>query len=221
MRRTIWTWAGLAPALLGPGAVAWLWRPASGLVTLQASAPGLGVFCTLLAGVALIALIGERLSLNQIRFERTSWRSAPSAIILVLFFVFIFGLIVYAALARFDLGSFDTGRRSLAGLPHWYLGLTIIIVAAGEEWLYRGYAIERLEELTGNTYAAGSISLLIFGIAHLPLSGLGVALSTLVSGAIFTVLYIWRRDIVALAAAHVLIDRYGLIIVPIGGHLTS
>lgn len=217
----MWPWPGVALALLGPGAVAWWWQPASGLVTLRASAPGLGIFCMLLAGVASIALIGERLSLNQIGFERTSWRSAPSAIILALFFMFIFGPIVYAALAHFALGSFDSGRRSLAGLPRWYLGLTIIIVAAGEEWLYRGYAIERLEQLTGNTYAAGSISLLIFGIAHLPLWGLGVALSTLASGAIFTVLYIWRRDIVALAAAHVLVDLYGLIVVPIGGPASS
>ena len=63
--------------------------------------------------------------------------------------------------------------------------------------------------------------MLMFGIVHLPLWGPGVALSTLASGAIFTALYIWRRDIVALAAAHVLADLYGLVVVPIGGHASA
>jgi membrane protease YdiL (CAAX protease family) len=191
-------------------------RPASGLFTLKASASGLGLFCLLLRGVVSIARIGERLSLAQMGFGRTSWRSAPSAVLLALFFIFIFGPLAGAALAHVAPSAFDDGKRALARLPVWYVGVTIIIVAAGEEWLYRGYAIERLEALTGSTPAAGIVSLLMFGIAHLPLWGLAAALSTLASGAIFTALYIWRRDIVALAAAHVLVDRYGLMAIPMG-----
>jgi membrane protease YdiL (CAAX protease family) len=221
MQRTAWTWIGIALALVGPGAVAGLSQPANGPLTLWASAPWLAIFCMLLVGVASVALIGERLSLDQIGFGGTSWLSGPTAILLVLFVVFILGPTMYAALAQFAVGSFDAGRRTFEGLPRWYLTLTIVVVAAGEEWLYRGYAIERLEALTGNAYAAGGISLLMFGMVHLPLWGIGVALSTLVSGAIFTALYIWRRDIVALMTAHVLIDLYGLAIVPIGGHASS
>ncbi len=188
---------------------------------MAASAPWLGVFCMLLAGVALIARLGERLKPDQIGFGRTSWRSAGFAIAVALFFIFVFGPLAGSLLAHSELGSFNPGRRLLAGLPAWYLGLTIMIVAAGEEWLYRGYAIERLAALTGNVYAAGLISLVLFGIVHLPLWGLGVALSTLASGGIFTALYIWRRDIVALAVAHVVVDLYGLVIVPIGAHAAS
>jgi membrane protease YdiL (CAAX protease family) len=66
--------------------------------------------------------------------------------------------------------------------------VTIVIVAAGEEWLYRGYAIERLQAVIGNAWIAGGISLCLFTIAHIPLWGFGVALTTLVSGSIFTVL---------------------------------
>ncbi len=217
MRRRIFTWAGVSLAMLGPGAVAWLSRPVSGQFTLRASVSGLGLFCLLIICVVAIARLGEQLGLNQMGFKRTSWRSAPSAILLALFFMFVLGPIAYGALAYVAPGSFDSGERSLAGLPLWYVGVTIIIVAAGEEWLYRGYAIERLEELTGSTFAAGIISLLMFGMAHLPLWGLSAALSTVASGAIFTVLYIWRRDIVALAVAHVLIDLYGLITIRISG----
>jgi membrane protease YdiL (CAAX protease family) len=104
--------------------------------------------------------------------------------------------------------------RSLAGLPSWYLALTIVIVAAGEEWLYRGYAVERLIALTGSGMAAACLSLLAFGLAHLPLWGIGASLTTLVSGALFTGLYLWRRDVSFLILAHVATDLYGLVLAP-------
>ncbi len=217
MRRTIFSWIGVGLALVGPGTVSWLWRPTIGQFTLRSSLSGLCAFCLLLSCVTAIAKFGEGLSLHQIGFRGTSWRSAPFAIVLALFFIFIFGPIAGAVLANVAPGAFGAGERSLERLPIWYIWLTIIVVAAGEEWLYRGYAIERLETLTGSTSAAGVLSLLMFAIAHLPLWGLGVALSTLASGAVFTVIYIWRRDIVALAAAHVLVDLYGLTILRLVG----
>ena len=104
--------------------------------------------------------------------------------------------------------------RSLAALPSWYLALTIVIVAGGEEWLYRAYAVERLITLTGSGMAAACLSLLAFGLAHLPLWGIGASLTTLVSGALFTALYLWRRDISFLILAHVATDLYGLVLTP-------
>jgi uncharacterized protein len=98
---------------------------------------------------------------------------------------------------------------------HCSVSLAIVIVAAGEEWLYRGYAIERLEAVTGSAWTAGGISLALFAAAHLPLWGWGVALTTLVSGSIFTVLYIRYRDVAFLMLAHVLTDLYGLVIAPL------
>jgi membrane protease YdiL (CAAX protease family) len=68
--------------------------------------------------------------------------------------------------------------------------------------------------LTGNAWVAGGVSLLIFAIVHLPLWGIGVALTTLVSGGVLTALYVWRRDVSFLIAAHILTDLYGLVIVP-------
>ena len=126
---------------------------------------------------------------------------------------FVFGYFPLAdlLLGHSATGSFDAGRHAFAALPAWHLSITIVIVASGEEWLYRAYAIERLAELTGSSGAAAVIALLVFGIAHLPLWGLGAALNTLIPGAIFTALYLWQRDIVALTVAHVLIDLHGLV----------
>ncbi|MDP3738278.1 MAG: CPBP family glutamic-type intramembrane protease [Hyphomonadaceae bacterium] len=44
-------------------------------------------------------------------------------------------------------------------------------MAAGDEWLYRGYVIEQLEKLTGSAWLAGGISLLVFTIVHWPILG--------------------------------------------------
>jgi membrane protease YdiL (CAAX protease family) len=136
--------------------------------------------------------------------------SVPFAIVLAAFFILVFGPIAARALLWFDAGSFEAGRRSLAALPRWYLCLVVVIVGAGEEWLYRGYAIERLQALTGEAWLAGMISLVAFGLVHLPVWGIGVSLTTLVSGGILTALYLWRRDISFLILAHIATDLYGL-----------
>jgi membrane protease YdiL (CAAX protease family) len=74
----------------------------------------------------------------------------------VLFFVFVFSPLASIVLAKLGLHSFDVGRSGLAGLPTWYLVVAIVIVATGEEWLYRGYAIERLQAVAGNAWVAGA-----------------------------------------------------------------
>ena len=64
-----------------------------------------------------------------------------------------------------------------------------------EEVAIRAYGIERVQELTGNQWLAGAVSLAVFSFAHL--SHWGVA-QVLVAGAVglpLTVFYIWRRDL--------------------------
>lgn len=215
MKPTVFTYLGLALALLGPGVVAFVWTQTTReRLPPGASAPWLVAFIFLLAAVAMIALRGEKLTWAEIGFGRMSWLSAPSGFLLALFFIFIFGPIASWVLTNAGLGSFSDGRDTLARLPVWYISMTVVVVAAGEEWLYRGYAIERLHVLIGNIWLAGAISLLMFAIVHLPLWGIGASLTTLVSGGIFTALYIWRNDVSFLILAHVITDLYGLVIAP-------
>ena len=61
---------------------------------------------------------------------------------------------------------------------------------------------------------AAIISLLAFGLVHLPLWGVGVSLTTIASGGILTALYLWRRDVLFLMLAHVATDLFGLMIAP-------
>jgi membrane protease YdiL (CAAX protease family) len=172
-------------------------------------------FLGLVATVVVIAFRVERLSWSQAGFGQMSWATPVRAAALTLFFIFVFGPLAILLLEKTGLQSFDVARSQFVGLPTWYLVTAIVIVAAGEEWLYRGYAIERLEAAIGNAWIAGGISVALFALAHLPLWGFGVALTTLVSGSIFTVLYIRYRDVLFLILAHVLTDLYGLVITPI------
>lgn len=209
------TFVGLTLALIGPGVIALLWdRMTPRQPSLGDSAPWLAAFALLIAAVAAIAFGCERLTLTSVGWGEMSWNSLFYAAALTPFFIFIFGPLAVRALAKMELASFDAGRNRFAALPSWYLCLTIVIVAGGEEWLYRAYAIERLYAMTASIWLAGAASLLVSAAVHLPLWGVGVSLTTLVSGGIFTVMYIWRRDISCLILAHVATDLYGLLIAP-------
>jgi membrane protease YdiL (CAAX protease family) len=206
----------LALALIGPGLVALLSRAAAHgrPTTLAVAAPWLAIFAALTLAVWAIARFGEGLRLSALGFGRVGWLTLPTAAALAAYFIFVFGPAAWWFLVTTHLPSFAGGESTLALLPKWFLVLNVVIVAAGEEWLYRAYAIERLQALVGRPWLAGLIALAAFGLAHLPLWGPGVALTTLVSGGVFTALYLLRRDITALILAHVLTDLYGLVIAP-------
>ncbi len=207
----------LTLALAGPGVIALasqaFTRGRAGEIA--AAAPWLGGFALLIAAVWALGVAGAGRSAQSVGLAwPPSLATLAIAAALTAFLILIYGPLVYAFLNWSGLGAFEHGQAGLNLLPKWYLALAIIIVAGGEEWLYRGFAIPVLEQLTGNIWLAGAISLLAFGLAHLPLWGFGVSLTTLVGGAIFTLLFIWRRDATSLMLAHVATDLYGLLLAP-------
>jgi membrane protease YdiL (CAAX protease family) len=213
--RTVTAIPGLTLALAGPIAVAFV----SGRAT--EFAPTFLVHALSLAGIILIVLVvfalarcKEELPLHRLGFTRVGWPSMAVGLALTLFFVLIFGPFAHWALAQLNMGAFDDGLSDLAKLPTWYLVLTIVIIATAEELIYRAYALASLSAITGSFGIAGAISLLAFAAAHVPLWGWGPALTTLVSGAVVTLIYFWRRDIVALIIAHIATDLYGIVIAP-------
>jgi membrane protease YdiL (CAAX protease family) len=212
---------GLALALAGPAAVAFASRHAEKFASAFA-VHVLSVSCIVLIVLVVFALAWrvERIALRRLGFARVGWSSIAIGLVLTLFLVMVFGPFAYWLVAQLKMGSFEDGLSNLAKLPTWYLVLTILIVATAEELLYRAYAIDRLAAMTGSYWAAGGLSLFAFAIAHVPLWGWGPALTTLVSGAIVTLVYVWRQDVVALIIAHIASDLYGIVIVPyIGGKL--
>ena len=100
----------------------------------------------------------------------------------------------------------------LAGLPPWFLVFAAITAGVVEETLFRGYALERLGELTGSYTLAGICTLAIFALIHLPFWGWGPVVAFLIGGVVSTAFYVWRHDLMALIVAHALTDTLGLLL---------
>jgi membrane protease YdiL (CAAX protease family) len=164
--------------------------------------------------VFALARSWEGLPVRRLGFDRVAWSSMAIGLALALFFILVIGPFAYWAVTQLNMGTFDEGVSNLAKLPTWYLVMTIVIVATAEELLYRAYAIESLSAITGSDRIAGALSLSAFAVAHVPMWGSGPALTTLVSGGVATLVYVWRRDIVALIIAHIATDLYGILIAP-------
>jgi uncharacterized protein len=207
---------GLVLALAGPAAVAFL----SGRAT--EFAPVFLVHALSVVSIILIVLVvfalaryREGLPLCRLGFARGGWWSSMAiGLTLTLFFTIVVGPFAYWTVTQLNMGTFEEGLSNLATLPTWYLVLTIVFVATAEELLYRAYAIESLSTITGSVGIAGAVSLSALAAAHVPMWGWGPAFTTLVSGAVATLVYVWRRDIVALIVAHVATDLYAIVIAP-------
>jgi membrane protease YdiL (CAAX protease family) len=203
---------GLVLALGGPAlvAIAGTWTRGDA-VSVPAHAASVIVIALIVAAVLVIAGRYDGIRLRQLGFAHISWWTPVIGLALAVLFITVFGPLASWMMAKLNTGGFEVGLAEIAQLPRWYLALVIAIVAPAEEFLYRAFAIERLEMLTGSTLIASAISLVAFGLAHVPLWGWAPALTTLVSGGILTLVYVWRRDVVALMIGHVITDLFGIL----------
>ena len=96
--------------------------------------------------------------------------------------------------------------------PQWWRLTLILRGAIGEEILFRGYAIERLRELTGRFSIAGILSCTVFAFEHVGVWGWGHLLIAGSAGVILTLLYIWRRNLWVNMIAHFVPDAIGLLL---------
>jgi len=81
--------------------------------------------------------------------------------------------------------------------------VAFIMLRAGvaEELFYRGYAIERLQGLTGRAWLAGLLPLIVFALSHYR-QGIGGIVAAFVLGGIMTLFYMRYRDLVANIVGH-------------------
>jgi membrane protease YdiL (CAAX protease family) len=95
------------------------------------------------------------------------------------------------------------GVQALLAQPLWFRLVQALMGGVVEELLYRGYTLERLITLTGRRTTAVVVATLAFGLAHVPAWGVRYALvADLPFGLIASLVYVWRRDLVANALAH-------------------
>jgi len=99
-----------------------------------------------------------------------------------------------------------------AATPFWYRLILVTRAAVCEETLCRGYAIPRLEELTGKSSLAAALSWAAFTVAHLNSWGWAQLLVAGYGGAILTALFVWRRDLACNMLAHFIGDGVGFLL---------
>ena len=94
--------------------------------------------------------------------------------------------------------------------------LILVALRAGvvEEVLYRGYAFERINDLTKSKFLAGLVPLIIFMLAHLAW-GLGHLVFVFFAGGLFTILYATQRNLALIIIAHFTVDIIALIVLPV------
>ena len=198
-----WTYAGIAIALFGIPAMTTLHR----LLAADRTATG-GIVGRELAILAITAVLlwivvkREKLPLSSIGLRTDqlgrslAWSLALAAVCLA---AAVACLAVYGAMGI----HYGEGQAISRTLPV----TTLAVVRAGfcEEVLYRGYAIERLQSLTGSKWIAAGISLTLFAAFHFRQGVAGVFLA-LVLGSILTAFYLWKRDLLSNIAAHFLVD---------------
>lgn len=213
-RANAFTALGLALTLGGPLLLAS--PPAQALYASAgagAAVAGQSALCVLVAVVLLILRFGERVPLSAIGLARPTIRSVLWGLGLG-FGVFIALALIVLALSQ--LGLFDNAKASAVVLD-WPLPFRIAVAAAAgviEEILYRGYAIERLTAIVGRRWVAAILALIAFSLAHVPFWGWSAIATPLVGGAFFTLIYLWRRDLMACIVAHSTIDLIGIVLVP-------
>ena len=207
------TWVGLFIALFGILIVRW---------AVSVFYPGFSFTGTLwkesliwlcVIGLLLIIRRGECLPFSSVGIGTSTWKKSIlwGGILIVL--CGVVGSVV-AGLTHFKGGEMG---NALLKLPLWLVLLIVLRAGVVEELFYRGYAIERLQQLGLNRYVAGIIPLLIFGFAH-GTNGWANVILALSLGAVLTAFYLWRRDLVANMIGHFMIDLIATVLPRLFSH---
>jgi membrane protease YdiL (CAAX protease family) len=206
-----WTYIGLALALFGIPAITTAHRllapdpMANGAIAVREAA------ILALTGVILwLVTAKERLPLTSIglRTDRI-WRSLGWGVaIAAVCLAAAIGCIVTCKALGIAYGEGPGISRTVP-----LTILTVVRAGIAEEVLYRGFAIERLQTLTGNKWIAAGLPLILFAAFHYRqgLAGIGIAF---LLGAILTAFYLWKRDLLANIFGHFLTDFIPNVLLP-------
>jgi membrane protease YdiL (CAAX protease family) len=161
------------------------------------------LYCVLPGLVVWVVRRREQLPLRSIGVRRPGWSTLGSGLAIWGLATYVLPIVTAPLLNALGTDGLQAGIQKLAALPVWF---RVIVGATGgivEETLYRGYAIERLASITGSRWLGATISVVAFGLAHVPAWGVGFALGAdLPFGVLMTLFYLWRRDLLANILAH-------------------
>ena len=174
------------------------------------------VFCLVLVGIVLIF---EKRSLRSLGFKPLSIQNFFTGIGLGGFFMI--GVVLWKFLLSPYLPDFNTSTPAEAGngLPEsfflWYAPFALVTASICEEVIYRGYAMERLMNLTKNPFLTVGLTHVAFVLYHLK-DGMSSVIMLSVLGLLFPLYYIRFRDLTMVIVAHGFIDLLAVV-----GHIVG
>ena len=209
----VWTYAGLAIALFG--------IPAANLIFKFAGFTRNDDNAIIVRELAILALVGallwvvrngERLPLSSIGIKR---QPIGQAILWIMAAMFAFAVALFFCLGLL-LPALGLTYGSQGSPAVSMVVTTLVVMRAGiaEEVFYRGFAIERIELLTGSRAIAAAIPLILFAAFHFSQGISGVLISFFV-GAVATAIYLWKRNLLILIAAHFTLDFVPNVLIPL------
>jgi membrane protease YdiL (CAAX protease family) len=170
-----------------------------------------------LAAAALILLIlkGEKRSLSSIGLHNKHWGKSVLWGFLLMVVSIIAGLGCLLALNALGI-SFGQGGEAQRydQISLWAISLMVLRAGVVEELFYRGYIMERLEEISGRWLVYFLLPAIIFGLLHFR-QGVGGILISFVLGLILAWFYWKKRDLKANIIAHFLVDFIPNVLVPV------
>ena len=182
-------------------------------------------FSTILRDLALVSLIlfflwrnGEPVDRIGWTFQN-GWRNVALGILLFIPLFFGAGLLETAFRAAgltapsTPLPSFLAARGYAELLLAFVL---VVVVAVAEETIFRGYLMLRFKGITGSVLAAILLSAAIFSLGHGYEGSAGLA-TVGVMGAVFALVYVWRKSLVTPIVMHFLQDFIGIVLLPLLG----
>lgn len=201
------TVAGLSIALAGPLAFALIkFRNRHGSLNKGFQLASMWGLC---GAVLAVVLCWEQRPLASIGIAWGNYGAWAAATLIGVTMIILTLLSVHLNLQRGGSGisaSSASGFARLAETPLWFRYAAVITAAVTEEILFRGYPIERLQELTGNVWLAALFPLSVFVLGHLGGWPLGHLAGVLFGGLLLSALYLVTRDLVACMIAHALVD---------------
>jgi membrane protease YdiL (CAAX protease family) len=211
LSKNIYKWLGLLVITIMPVLLltSSLWRDPNKITP--------SLWSILILGLPMIFLVlilkyGEKVTFNSLGILILNSKTIElSLLLVVIMFVvaFLFGNLM--RILNIMPGN-EPMYNQMKLLPLWGKVMMVIWAGFSEEFYFRGYAITRLEELTGNKTIAAIFPLIIFGIGHGADKSLYHVLFATLIGVVFTISYVKTKNLLANMIAHFIFDFVVLVL---------
>jgi uncharacterized protein len=172
------------------------------------TARAVGYELTIWASVALLlwyVMRIEKRPLSSIGFRAPGIKDVLIAVLAGIFILASMAAVYYVLFPALHWSETEQIAAASA-TPYWLQVLIVLRAAVSEEIFFRGYAIERLRELSGSRTVAAVVSCSVFTLDHVGFWGWHHIFLAGPAGIVLTLLYLWRRNLWVNMAAHFIVD---------------